>query len=179
MTEFELEPGEIVVRQTRKHWLLFVTGLLPYAILAVLPLALPNLLSLTPQIADYFAKNNYLDARFVRMTYGIWLLFVWTGAWSSFTRYYLNVWVLTSQRIVDIEQRRFFSREVSSVLLNRVQDVTTNVTGVVASLFGIGSINVQSAGAKNEFRMVGIPQPEEMRDLILKYVPEEPKDTSI
>lgn len=168
-----------MVRETRKHWLLFVMGLLPYAILAVLPLALPNLLSLIPKAALYAAEHNYLDSRFVHMTFGIWLLFVWTGAWGSFTRYYLNVWVLTSERIVDVEQRRFFSREVSSVLLNRVQDVTTNVTGVLASFLGIGSIKVQSAGAKNEFRMVGIPNPEEMRDLILKYVPEEPKNTGI
>ena len=178
MKEFELEPGESVVRQTRKHWFLFVIELVPYAILAVLPLALPNLLSLVPQTIPYAVTINYREP-LMRAALGIWLLFVWTGAWSAFTRYFLNAWVLTNQRIVDIKQRGYFNREVSSVLLNRVQDVTTDVIGVLPSFLGIGTINVQSAGAMNEFRMQGIPRPEEMRDLILKYVASASKNTGV
>lgn len=169
MKEFELEPGEHVVRQVRKHWLLFLAGLLPYAILAVIPFALPNLLTLAPSLAPYAALLDFSDP-LLRAALGVWLLVVWTGAWGAFTRYFLNTWVLTNQRIVDIKQRSYFSREVSSVLLSRVQDVTTDVTGVLSSFLGIGTITVQSAGAEDEFRMAGIPRPEEMRDIILKYV---------
>lgn len=171
MKEFELEPGEHVVRQARKHWLLFLGELLPYAILAVLPLALPKLMLLVPPLASYGAA---LDAHqpLIRATLGVWLLLVWTAAWGAFTRYFLNAWVLTNRRIVDIKQRAYFSREVSSVLLNRVQDVTTDVSGVLPSLLGFGTIRVQSAGEDAEFMMRGIPRPEQMRDIILKYVAE-------
>jgi len=172
MNEFELEPGEEVIRETRKHWFLFATGLIPFVVLAFLPLIIPNLLSLSPQMAPYGARINFSEP-LMRAVLGIWLLFVWTAAWSAFTRYYLNAWVLTTQRIVAIKQRRYFYREVSSILLNRVQDVTSNVRGILPSLIGFGSIDVQSAGAEKEFRMHGIPEPEIMRDLILKYVPEE------
>jgi len=170
MKEFELEPGEQIVRETRKHWLLFLAELLPYAILAVLPFALPRLLLFAPPLAPYAMRVDFTTP-LMRAALGIWLLVAWTGAWSTFTRYYLNAWVLTNQRIVTIKQRAYFAREVSSVLLTRVQDVTTDVTGVLPSFLDIGDINVQSAGAVNEFRMNGIPRPEEMRDLILKYVP--------
>jgi len=88
--------------------------------------------------------------------------------------------VLTSQRIVNIKQRRFFSREVSSLFLSRIQDVTTDVSGVIPSLLGIGNIKAQTAAEDIEFVMHGIPRPEQMRDLILKYVPEEdPQATGI
>ena len=113
----------------------------------------------------------------MRAALGIWLLMTWTGAWSAFTRYYLNAWVLTNERIVTIKQRGYFAREVSSVLLTRVQDVTTNVTGMLPSFLDIGNIKVQSAGAEIEFTMRGIPRPEQMRDIILKYVSTEPKIT--
>ena len=109
----------------------------------------------------------------MRVALGAWLLMSWTGAWGAFTKYFLNAWILTSQRVVTIKQRGFFRREVSSLLLARVQDVTTNVTGVLFSLLGIGNIKVQSAGADVEFTMRGIPRPEQMRDLIMKYIPEE------
>lgn len=172
MKEFELEPGEHVVREARKHWVLFCAELLPYAILMIIPFALPKLLALAPPLTGATTFFNY-QTPLSRAVLGIWLLVTWTMAWSVFTRYFLNLWVLTNQRIVDIRQRGYFNREVSSLFLSRVQDVTTDVTGVLPSLLDIGTINVQSAGTVDEFHMRGIPRPEQMRDIILKYVPAE------
>lgn len=176
MKEFELEPGEHVVLESRKHWLLFLGELLPYAIFAILPFALPQFLALAPPLAPY---EKFLDyhTTLARTILGVWLLIIWTLAWGTFTRYFLNAWVLTNQRIVNIKQRGYFNREVSSLFLSRVQDVTTNVTGVLYSLLGIGNITVQTAGEEEEFHMKGIPRPEQMRDIILKYASPEPKNT--
>jgi hypothetical protein len=169
MKEFELEPGEHVVREVRKHWFLFLAELLPFAILLILPFVLPHFLNLAPPLAPSVSFLNTHTA-LVRALVGMWLLIWWTGAWSRFTQYFLNAWILTDQRIVDIKQHGYFSREVSSVLLNRVQDVTTDVEGMLPSMLNIGDINVQSAGAVDRFHMRGIPQPEQMRDLILQHV---------
>lgn len=171
MREFELEPGEHVVRQARRHWFLFTMTLLPYAILAALPFALPGLLAFSSATAPY-ASLLSVSQPLARGALSIWLLVVWTGAFSAFTRYYLNLWVLTDRRIVEIKQRSYFNREVSSLLLPRVQDVTTEVTGVFSSLLGIGDIKVQTASEDVEFVMRGIPRPEAMRDIIMKYVAE-------
>lgn len=175
--EFELEPDEYVVRETRKHWFVFLLELLPYAILAVLPFALPALLSLAPPLAPFSASFDYAEPA-ARVVLGLWLLMVWTSAWGRFTRYYLNVWVLTNERIVAVKQRAYFRREVSSLFLARVQDVTTHVSGILSSLLNIGTINVQSAGAVEKFTMHDIPLPEQMRDLILEHVPE-PEQKSV
>lgn len=168
MREFELEPGEHVVLEARKHWFLFLGELLPYAILAVVPFALPKLIALAPQFAPYSSYVDY-STMLGRAALGVWLLMVWTNAWGAFTRYFLNAWVLTNKRIVDIKQRGYFNREVSSLFLSRIQDVTTNVYGAIPSLLGIGTIKVQSAGEDAEFVMSGIPRPEQMRDIILRY----------
>ncbi len=160
-----------MVLQVRKHWFLFILELLPYAIMAVLPFVIPKLLVLSPQMtkyADFFDYSTQLS----RAGLGVWLLLAWTSAWGTFTRYFLNLWVLTNARIVNIKQRRFFSREVSSLFLSRIQDVTTNVSGLLPSLLSIGDIKAQTAAEDVEFVMRGIPRPEMMRDLILKYVPE-------
>ena len=178
MKEFELEPGEHVVKQVRKHWFIFLAELLPYAIMAIVPFALPKLLVLAPPLAPY-AESFDLTTPLMRAALGVWLLITWTRAWGIFTRYFLSVWVLTNQRISTIKQRSFFNREVSSLLLPRVQDVTTEVVGIVPSLLGIGNIKVQSAGADIEFTMRGISRPEQMRDLILKYVSTKPQTTNI
>ncbi len=178
MKGFELESGEQVIQQARRHWFLFALELFPYALLFIFPLALPGLLLLSAFTAPYAPFVSMSDP-IMRVALGIWLLAVWTGAWSAFTRYFLNVWVLTNRRIVDVKQRSYFNREVSSLMLSRIQDVTTDVTGVTASLLGIGTITVQSAGTVDEFRMRGIPHPESMRNSIMRYVPEGSASSSV
>lgn len=170
MKEFELETGEHVIAEMRKHWFLFLAELLPFALLAILPFALP-LFSYAQPLAPYVERINYAEP-LQRVALGIWLLLVWTSAWGVFTRYYLNAWVLTNQRIVNIKQSAFWQREVSSLLLPRVQDVTTDVSGIVRSLLGFGTIKVQTAGEEVGFVMRGIPEPEYMREVILKNVSE-------
>lgn len=164
--------------EARKHWFLFLVEILPYAIMGIVPFALPKLLVLAPPMAPYVALFDY-HTILGRAGLGIWLLVTWTSAWGAFTRYFLNAWVLTNQRIVDIKQRAYFSRVVSSLFLSRVQDVTTTVTGVLPSLLGIGDIKVQTAAEDIEFVMHGIPRPEQMRDVILKYVSIDPKSTGV
>lgn len=178
MKEFELEPCEHVVKEVRKHWLLFLGELLPYAILIILPFALPNILPLAPPLARYATFFDY-HTPLARAVLGVWLLISWTLTWSTFTRYFLNAWVLTNQRIVNIKQRAYFSREVSGLFLSRVQDVTTDVSGVLYSLLNIGDIKVQTAASDVEFVMHGIPRPEQMRNIILKYISTEPKSTGV
>lgn len=189
MKEFNLEPGEHVVREARKHWFLFCTELLPFVLLALLPFVLPKILALAPleigfltgrapSIAQYASFFSY-ETPLARAALGAWLLIWWTGAWGAFTRYFLNAWVLTNHRIVNIEQKRYFHREVSSLFLSRVQDITTEVRGVLPSLLGIGDIKVQTAAEDVEFVMHGIPRPEQMRDLILRYVSAKPGETKV
>lgn len=176
MKEFELDPGEHVVIEARKHWFLFAIELLPFAILAILPLALPAIIKLVPATAHISIDYS---TPLMRAALGTYWLLVWTGAFNSFTRYFLNAWVLTNKRVVAIKQRHYFNREVSSLMLNRVQDVTTNVRGILSSLLNIGDITVQSAGAEKEFSMRGIPRPEQMREIILKYVSEVSQHTNV
>ena len=178
--EFELEEGEEVLVEARMHWVLFALGLVPFAMLAILPLLIPAFLhmltsagggteAVTSPLAPY-ASVLSLTGPAGRLAYGVWLLAVWTAAWGAFTRYYLNVWVLTNLRIVEVTQRSFFNRQVSSTLLHRVQDVTTEVTGILFSILGVGNIHVQSAGTVDEFHMEGVANPERLRDMIMARV---------
>ena len=176
--EFELEPSEEVLVETRKHWLLFAFELLPFAFLAFLPLALPAILSLAPPLAPYAHLVSITSAT-GRAGFGVWLLLVWTAAWGFYTRYYLNLWILTNLRIVEITQRHFFDRQVSSVLVARVQDVTTEVSGLLLSLLHIGNIHVQSAGTIDEFHMNGVGSPGKLRDLILSHVAKHSKSPGV
>lgn len=175
MEEFELEPGESITLAVRKHWLVFVAELVPYALLAIVPLLVPlgaaYLTASNPAFAETVSSNLTTDNPWIRMFLGLWWLLMWTGAFNTFTRYFLDQWVITTTRIVDIHQFGFFRRHVSSFLLSHVQDVTTDVNGFFPTLFGFGTLRVETAGDESKhFVMGGIPEPEKLRDLIMREI---------
>ena len=174
MEEFQLEPGEQVVRTVRKHWFVFLLMLLPYAFLAVVPFVLPWMAGWALRFApdfSYLLSSISLNQPFIRLGLGIWWLLLWIGAFNAFTSYFLNVWVVTSRRIVRIHQAGFFNRVVSSFLLHRVQDVTTTVDGFFADVLSYGSVRVETAGtASDNFSMDGVADPVAMRDVIMREI---------
>jgi uncharacterized membrane protein YdbT with pleckstrin-like domain len=169
MEEFELEPGETVTTEVRQHVFVLLLRLVPFALLAFLPLIILPVFSAIVSISQKSSTSFDLGST-GWFFLGIWWLFLWMGAFAVITRYFLTVWVITSHRIVDISQSAFFSRKVSSFLLVRVQDVTTDVSGVLGTLIGFGDINVETAGSAEKFAMCGIRHPEAVRDLIMREV---------
>ncbi len=171
MEEFQLEPGERVLRNVRKHWFVLLVSFVPYVLLAWAPSLLVAFLSgvatANPEAGTFLATLS-ADNRWFRLFQGLWWLVLWIGAFNAFTQYYLNHWVITTLRIVRIRQHGFFAREVASFHLIRVQDVTTEVNGIFADLLGYGHVRVQTAGTDSKhFVMDGIDDPQGMRDVIM------------
>lgn len=173
MRDVQLNPGEVITRSVRKHWFVLAVQLIPFVFLAWLPtLFIPFVhfvVSLTPQSANVvtFTIN---DTGISRLVYGLWLLMLWSAAFNIFTRYYLNQWVITTTRIIAIHQHGYFSREVSSLLLVKVQDVQSDVDGLFGTLLGYGQLEVQSAGTEEHFIMDDISDPQGLRDLIMSEI---------
>lgn len=171
MEEFDLQPGERVITSLRLHPFVLALSLFPYALLAMVPFVLGTLVSLASSAA---AANGggfpVINSAAATLLTGFWWLFVWMAAFAAFTRYYLTLWVVTNLRIVDIRQYGFFSRNVSSFLLARVQDVTTDVHGILGTLIGFGRIKVQTAGQDEDFFLDNLPHPQLVRDVIMDQV---------
>lgn len=158
MEGFELEPGESITLLVRRHWALLALRLLPDFFLAAAPYIL---------LVSFTGAAPTPEARFLL---GVWWLLIWIGAFSHLSRYYLNAWVITTSRIIDIRQPHFFVRDISSFLLDRVQDVTTSVDGLFATAVGFGTLSVETAGHTEKFVMTGVPDPTAIRDLIMREV---------
>lgn len=172
MEEFELEPGEEIIQSVRVHPFVLASRLAPFVLMFFVPAFLSLLFSVfasaSPQAAG--ALSGISLGHFSRFLTGVWLLGIWMGAFTVFTQYYLTVWVVTNMRIVDIRQLSFFNRTVSSFLLARVQDVTTDTSGLLATLFHYGRLSVETAGKDEDFAMNGISNPEAIRDVIMRQV---------
>src|SRR3990167_7284967 len=109
------------------------------------------------QIALVMRKHPLVLLRMA--TQGFLMLFLFVH-WLEF---YLDVWVVTNERVINVDQRRLFSRRVSEVRLAQVQDITSEVEGFLHTFFKFGDINLQTAAESGKFTFKNIPNPDNVR----------------
>lgn len=161
-----MRPEEKTVFFLRRHPVIFVGEMMYVLILAVLPAGVMFMLGkMWPTLLEGSMSLPALILLGSAYYLVIWLFFI-----SSFVDYYLDAWVLTTERILNVEQNSLFSRTVSELDLARVQDVTSEISGVLPTILGYGYVYVQTAGEKERFAFEQIPHPHEVRKRILELV---------
>ncbi|MFA5029996.1 MAG: PH domain-containing protein [Patescibacteria group bacterium] len=80
----------------------------------------------------------------------------------------MNVFVLTSERVIDIDQRGMFSRVVSECLFQNIQEMSFSVTGVLGTVAHVGTLMVHTAGDRADLHISGIKDPQRVQELISK-----------
>lgn len=160
---------EKIVFLLRRHPLILARGLLVFAILAGLPVA--GYYFFEPAIAIYF--ENVLLKIIIILGTSIYALSIWLFVFSAFLDYYLDLWIVTNDRIMNIEQHGLFGRTVSELDLSNIQDVTSEIKGIFATIFNYGNVQVQTAGEQVHFTFEQIRNPHVVRQAILDMVEED------
>ena len=164
MDQIHLQPKECVQLKLRKHWFILLRDMFGTALAGIVPAAV---VAYTVALGAVPAETMPLVLFFT----ALWLLVIWLGMATIWTHYYLDVWIVTDRRIIHIDQVSLFNREVTTLRMERVQDVTTEVRGILATLLRFGSLRVQTAGALDEYTVMhGMPRPESVKRAILREV---------
>jgi uncharacterized membrane protein YdbT with pleckstrin-like domain len=161
----QLETDEVILAQVRKHWFLILMQMLGVAIGAVLPPLFLFALEATP-IATLLTFDT-LGGEMIAL-YAGWLIFVWMALFGVWTNYYLDVWTVTNKRLITVDQRGLFHRDTGSFRLERLQDINVNVRGIIATFLKFGDLEAETASGDKNFVARGIPDPQELKALILK-----------
>lgn len=79
-----------------------------------------------------------------------------------------DVFIITDERLIDITQITLFQRSVASTPLNQIQDTTSHVNGVLATILNYGDVEVQTAaGSASSFFIDCVPNaPEVAREIL-------------
>ncbi|NJL97023.1 PH domain-containing protein [Candidatus Gracilibacteria bacterium] len=96
-----------------------------------------------------------------------------------FHNYYLSLQIVTTERVIDIDQKGLFTREVNDMPLSNIEDISYKQSGVFGTLFNFGNVILQTAGTGsggdtsvedkvNGFIFNNIPSPSETCDTITK-----------
>jgi len=160
-----LDRHEKVLLTARKHWFVFIGEMLAILLFAVAPFVL--LILLVQFRIDPTEQINGNAPLLIGALLAGWLTISWVMLFVSWTHYYLDMLMLTDKKIVEVEQRSLFSREVSSFELDRIQDITIDTHGVIATLLDFGDLHIQTAGESREFILRSAARPSEIKKHIL------------
>lgn len=162
-----LSKDEKIIFEVRRHWFLLFLRVILIVFLAFVPLIL---FGLTKALYGYSPSTEI--SGLLSFLYSIWVLFMWMLLFVAWTDYYFDVWFVTNKRIIDIEQKGLFWRDIASLNFEKVQDVKTDVRGIFPTLLGYGYIYIQTAGEAREFAFRGAARPNYVRRKILKLYQE-------
>ncbi len=168
---FKTRENEEIKMVIRRHWFVVINLFAFGALMAVLP----------PFV--YFIMTNYIHIKELSFSYfvigsSIYYMFVINMLYIGWLDYYLDAAIITSDRIVDIDQEGLFNRTVSEVHYSRVQDSTASTKGIVQNVLNFGDVHIQTAGASREFNLEKIPQPYKVAKLIIDIQQEVAKNSN-
>ncbi|MBI4114693.1 MAG: PH domain-containing protein [Candidatus Niyogibacteria bacterium] len=153
-----LHPNETIIRAAHRHWIVISGGMTIVALLLLIPsigLLIMPLLPFPPELISLLYYFFSLYALIVAvLAFGMWM------------DYYLDIWIITNRRIIDVEHKGLFYREVSEFMLDRVQDVTIEKQNFLSLMLGYGNIRVHTAGEQS-FEARDLPRVKEIKDIIM------------
>jgi len=160
---FQLKPYEHVEMLIRKHQIFLIGNLALFAILAAIPFGVMILLQ---QVSPTLLTGT-ISMPIVAVSGSIYYLAIWLFLFSMVIDYYLDIWVVTNDRLIAVQQQGLFARTISEMDLWLVQDVTSEVKGINATIFGYGTLSLETAGKEERFRFANAADPSHVRQHIL------------
>lgn len=162
-------PGEKVIAVVHRDAFVAVRRVIFFVLLLALPLAVVAMVNfLFPALLE---KIWLLPA--LLLCSSAYLLFIWLLFFFSLLDYFLDVWIITNLRIVDVRQDGFFSRSISEVRLEWIQDISSEINGFLATVLKYGNVSVRTAGDHTPLFFQEISNPEHIRDLLMELLNKE------
>lgn len=160
------QEDEQIIFLLRKHWITNLPWLFLFTILIMIPAFLLPLM-INEKILAFLPLNYYLV-----ITIGCYLV-IFGFAFVKFLVWYFNIYLVTNERIVDVDFYNLLYKKLSSCRISKIQDITYKLGGVVRSLVDFGDVFIQTAGTENNFEFEAVPHPEKVvrviSDLIEHY----------
>lgn len=157
---FPLQDREQVLAICRRHWFYLWPTVALYSLIGLIPaLAIGFALDAASLYKGVLEKTFWVLAAAYLIYWGVRTFLVWY-------RYKHDIWVVTTQRLIDSFKSSPFNLKVATADLVNVQDMTVERDGLLRTMFDYGDIICQTASEQQEFRLSGIPNPRETQALV-------------
>jgi len=97
-------------------------------------------------------------------------------ALETFLVWFFSVYIITDERIIDVDFISLLFKDVSSAKLDDIQDISSKTGGLLATVVDYGTVYIQTAGEKTEIEFENVPQPAKVAAILNELLLEEERE---
>lgn len=159
-----IRPGHRFVTQQDDEEIVLLLRAHPFTnigwvLLTVGMVILPSLLLMTGMFVNVPVKFLFVG----RM---VWYLMTLMYAFEKFLYWYYSVFIVSNERLVDIDFENLMFRVVTFANLNHIEEPVSVTGGFIRSLFQYGNVWVTTASETPTVEAMSVPYPDKVVDLI-------------
>ena len=147
-----LKENEVIMMILHRHWIVIV-----FKVIYLLMLLVSTIFILTIQGPIISVLGGGLFWALLTMYWVSFLLFIFL----SWVNDELDLFVITNERVIGIEQIGALTRQVTECSLDKVQEVNSSVSGILPTLFGYGKVDIHTASETSNMNVTYAPNPVE------------------
>jgi hypothetical protein len=116
-------------------------------------------LALLPMLFNFVGLLDFLPMNFRFIATIGWYLIVTGYSLEVFLLWFYNVYIITDERIIDVDFTSLLFKDVSYAKLDNIEDISAITAGALGSIFDYGTVRIQTAGAQANFDFENVPHP--------------------
>jgi len=148
------QDDEKVFYFVRRHWITIVPRII-FDIILITIIVLITIFLVYPSFADIeaFSELFVIFAIVSAITVIFHIMFV------SLLNYFLDIIIVTNNRIVDMDYTVLFRRNQFTLSYNQIQDIQVEQSGILRVILNYGDIIIDNASTEGKFKLCFIPRP--------------------
>lgn len=142
---------------------------LPWVIITVLMIT-------TSLLILKFTNLSFIPGNFILVSLLTWYLLTFAFAFSQFLRWFFGVFIITDERVIDIDFPNLLFRRIAQTKIDKIQNVSLKTGGYLRSLFDYGDVLIQAAEAVPQIVFEAVPNPERVAEVLDALMLEEEQE---
>jgi len=147
--------GEQVEVLVRTHPMRFLIPGIKTLIIFLVPVALYL----------FFGLNLYSSIFIIAFI--IWGIMEIVAEWYEYSN---DICLITNMRILSIDQKGYFKRQIAEAELDKIQEAVYSTKGALQTMFNFGNISLQTASSSSHLILKNVPRPYEIQQEITKRI---------
>lgn len=164
---FDLQhDDEPVLMMLRQHPIVNLPWILISMLLVLAPIII---LPLVPLLD--FLPGNF---RFIAMLG--WYTIIFGYALEQFLVWFFNIYIITDERIIDVDFYNLLFKRVSEAKLENIEDITSSNSGLLQSIIDFGDVRIQTAAEIPQIEFERVPHPDKVAKFLSEMLVQEEQE---
>lgn len=120
----------------------------------------------TPLLVSFLPGVSVVPIRFQLVGILIWYLITMAFIFEEFLGWFFNVYIITDERVFDVDFVNLVYREITDANIDQIQDVTTTLSGALRTMLHFGDVFIQTSAEIPQIEFKDVPHPDRVASVL-------------